>query len=449
MELDLRISPKQQAFVQADAMVADEVLFGGAAGGGKSYGQLVDALLYALKYPKSKQLILRRTFPDLERSIILESLKLFPKGLAAYNASKHRWRFRNGSMIEMGYCAAEKDVYQYQGAEYDVIRFDELTHFTESIYVYLLSRLRGSLPYPRQIKSSTNPGGVGHYWVKQRFVDIGASGRVHEVKDAETGGVSRRLFIPSLVQDNPFLLAGDPNYAKRLQLLPEANRRALLCGDWDVMEGQYFGMFRRNIHTFEPRALPEDGTRFVAIDYGQDMFAALFGLLDERGRMWIYKEIHQEGLLASEAAERLIATTDGGERIAAYFAPPDLWNRHSDSGKSTARIFADNGIYLRRASNDRVQGWYELAEWLRVYKDEQGYDTAKLRIGTNCLNLLRTLPAIQRSPINPNDCAKEPHELTHAPDALRYMIAGRPWAAKPKSERARGGGMRDFMRFGH
>lgn len=449
MDLDLQISPKQQAFIKAGAGVADEVLFGGAAGGGKSYGQLVDALLYALKYPASKQLILRRTFPDLERSIILESLKLFPKWLAAYNASKHRWRFRNGSMIEMGYCANEKDVYQYQGAEYDVIRFDELTHFTEDIYVYLLSRLRGSLPYPRQVKSTTNPGGVGHYWVKQRFVDIGAAEQVHTVQDTKTGAVSRRLFIPSLIQDNPFLLAGDPDYAKRLQLLPEGKRRALLCGDWDVMEGQYFGMFRRDIHTFEPREIPREWTRFVSMDYGQDMFAALFGALDERGRMWIYKEIHEKGLLASEAAERLIGATDRSEHITAYFAPPDLWNRHSDSGRSTAEIFANNGIYLRRASNDRVQGWYELAEWLRVYRDEQGYDTAKLRIGTNCLNLLRTLPAIQRSTINPNDCAKDPHELTHAPDALRYMIAGRPWAKKPKQENGKRSYMQNFMKFGH
>ncbi len=448
MELNLQMSPRQREFWQADGRVADEVLFGGAAGGGKSVGQILDALLYAISYPKSRQLILRRTFPDLERSIISQSLQIIPRGLAAYNAGKHRWRFANGSVIEMGHCAADKDVYQYQGAEYDVIRLDELTHFTEDVYVYLLSRLRGSLPYPRQMKASTNPGGVGHYWVKQRFVDIGAPGEIHAVADEDTGIISKRLFLPSLLKDNPFLLAGDADYERRLLLLPEKERRALLYGDWDVMAGQYFEMFRRDIHTFAPDELPGEGTRFVSIDYGQDMFCALFGLLDERGRMWIYKEIYQSGLLATEAAERLRAATEPGEKIAAYFAPPDLWGRNNQTGKSTVERFAEAGIYFARAVNDRVQGWYDLAEWLRVREDEQGAKTANLRIGTNCLNLLRTLPAIQRSEKNPNDCAIDPHELTHAPDALRYMVAGRPWAKKPPDERKRQRN-RSFMQFGH
>lgn len=449
MELNLELSPRQRAFMQADGTVADEVLFGGAAGGGKSYGQIVDAMLYALKYPGSKQLILRRTFPDLERSIILLSLEIIPRKLAAYNASKHRWRFANGSIVEMGYCAADKDVYQYQGAEYDVIRLDELTHFSEEIYVYLLSRLRGSLPYPRQMKASTNPGGVGHYWVKRRFVDIGAPEVVHEMTDEKTGIKSRRLYLPSLLKDNPFLLAGDADYERRLMLLPEKERRALLYGDWDVMAGQYFEMFRRNIHTFKPDELPGEGTRFVSLDYGQDMFCALFGLLDERGRMWIYKEIYESGLLIGEAAERLAAAIMPGEKIAAYFAPPDLWGRQQTTGRTTVDYFADRGIYLRRAVNDRVQGWYDLAEWLRVVKDGEGRETTKLRIGTNCLNLLRTLPAIQRSERNPNDCASDPHELTHAPDALRYMVAGRPWAKKHTQESKGRRGMQSFMRFGH
>lgn len=449
MELNLEVSPKQREFLRADGNVADEVLFGGAAGGGKSYGQIVDAMLYALKYPKSKQLILRRTFPDLERSIIVLSLQIIPQNLARYNASKHRWRFVNGSVIEMGYCAAERDVHQYQGAEYDVIRLDELTHFTEYIYVYLLSRLRGSLPYPRQMKASTNPGGVGHYWVKARFVDIGPAGEVHEMVDGETGIKSKRLYLPSLLKDNPFLLAGDANYERRLMLLPEKERRALLLGDWDVMAGQYFDMFRRGIHTFRPEELPGEGTRFVSIDYGQDMFCALFGLLDERGRMWVYKEIYREGLLVGEAAERLKAAVLPDEKIAAYFAPRDLWGRQQTTGKTTVDYFAEAGIYLRRAVNERVQGWYDLAEWLRVYPDEFGEPTSKMRIGTNCLNLLRTLPAIQRSEKNPNDCATEPHELTHAPDALRYMVAGRPWVKRAAVESRRQKGVRNFMRFGH
>lgn len=152
--MDIQITKKQQKFINSTAF---ETLFGGAAGGGKSYGQLIDSLLYALKYPKSKQIIFRRTFPDLERSIIRTSLELFPREIASYNTSKHTWIFKNGSILDFGYIDNEKDVYQYQSAEYDVIRFDELTHFTEYMYVYMISRCRGANPYPKGLKSSTNP----------------------------------------------------------------------------------------------------------------------------------------------------------------------------------------------------------------------------------------------------------------------------------------------------
>ena len=210
--MDLTVSRKQLEFIQA---TSGEVLFGGAAGGGKSYGQLLDAMLYALKYPNSKQLILRRTFPDLERSLILVSLSLFPRDLYQYNSSTHRGRWSNGSIIEFGYCDSEKDVYRYQGAEYDTIRFDELTHFSEDMYIYLISRLRGANDYPKQIKSSTNPGGVGHMWVKSRFIDIGPAGEEYRSPNGT------RMFIPSKVQDNKFLLEKDPGYIKRLENLSE------------------------------------------------------------------------------------------------------------------------------------------------------------------------------------------------------------------------------------
>ena len=167
-KLSLKVTPRQRAFIDAPER---EVLFGGAAGGGKSFGQLIDALLYALKYPGSKQLILRRTYPELEKSLIRVSQTVFPRSVYAYNGSSHVGRFKNGSLIDFGYSASEADVFQYQSAEYDVIRFDELTHFTEFQYVYMLSRLRGVNGYPKQIKSSTNPGGVGHAWVKERFID--------------------------------------------------------------------------------------------------------------------------------------------------------------------------------------------------------------------------------------------------------------------------------------
>ena len=146
--------------------------------------------------------------------------------------------------------------------------------------------------------------------------------------------------------------------------------------------------------------------------------------MDEHENAYVYKEIYESGLKVSDAAKRINEMTS--EIISVYYAPPDLWNRHSDTGKSTAEIFSENGIPLVKTSNDRVQGWYNLHEWLKPYEDEQGKRTAHLKIFENCINLVRTLPALQFDEKNPNDCAKEPHELTHAPDALRYFVAGRP-----------------------
>ena len=142
MNVTLSVTKKQKLFIDAKE---SEVLFGGAAGGGKSYGQVVDALLFALKYPSSKQLILRRTFSELEKSLIRVAMEVFPRSLYRFNQSSHTCRFTNGSCIDFGYLAQESDVYQYQSAEYDCVRFDELTHFTERQYLYLISRVRGAM----------------------------------------------------------------------------------------------------------------------------------------------------------------------------------------------------------------------------------------------------------------------------------------------------------------
>ena len=264
MKIEIKLTKKQREFVAAEA---NEVLFGGAAGGGKSFGQLMDALLYALRYPKSKQLILRRTYPELDKSIIRVAQEVYPKEIYRYNAAKHVGVFVNGSVLDFGYCDSESDVYRYQSAEYDVIRFDELTHFTKQMYLYLMSRLRGVSGYPKQMKSSTNPGGVGHNWVKERFIDPCSPG---EVLSTETGS---RLFIPAKVSDNGFLMRADPMYLARLENLCDKDKRALLYGDWDIFEGQFFTEWDREIHVCKPFSLPADWRRYFVMDYGLDMLA--------------------------------------------------------------------------------------------------------------------------------------------------------------------------------
>ncbi len=413
--LELLLTEKQMRFLKAEA---DEVLFGGAAGGGKSWGQLADAFVYALRYPKSKQLILRRTYPELDKSLIRVSLDLYPREIYRYNASKHVGKFRGGSVVDFGYCDSESDVYRYQSSEYDVIRFDELTHFTEGMYLYLISRLRGANDFPKSVRSSANPGGVGHHWVKSRFLDIGEPDAVHDC------GAGTRLFIPAKARDNSFLMEKDPGYLKRLRNLPEKEQRALLDGDWDIFEGQYFTEWRRDLHVCAPFPIPAEWRRYFTMDYGLDMLAGYWIAMAPEGRAYVYREVYQSGLIISRAAELILQNTR--EPVYCSMAPPDMWNRRQDTGKSVAELFAERGIFLSKAENGRVAGWLALREWLRPVPDERGNVTPSLQVFPCCQNLIRTMPGLLIDQNDPSDVAPEPHELTHAPDAIRYFIAGRP-----------------------
>lgn len=403
---ELTVTKKQKAFIDA---TESEVLFGGAAGGGKSYGQTVDALLFALKYPGSKQLILRRTFAELDKSLIRTALSIFPRELYTFNSSSHTGRFKNGSIIDFGYCAAEIDVYQYQSAEYDVIRFDELTHFTENQYVYLISRVRGANNYPKQVKSSTNPGGIGHGWVKRRFVDPNRPGEAFVGED----GLSR-IFIPSLLDDNRFLTEGDPHYKDRLLALPEREQKALLHGDWNIFEGQYFSEFDPKIHVCEPFEIPHSWRKYRTIDYGLDRLACLWIAVSPDGISYVYREFCKSNLTISQAADEILRNTPPTEDIYATLAPPDLWSRSQETGRSKALLFAEYGVSFTKTSNDRECGWLSVKELLREREGGAG-----LRIFSNCREIIKCLPALTVDRLRPTDCSTEPHELTHAPDALR------------------------------
>ena len=412
--IDLKISRKQKKFIEA---TESEVLFGGAAGGGKSYGQIVDALLFALRYQGSKQLILRRTFAELDKSLIRTALALYPRSLFTFNSSSHTGKFKNGSCIDFGYCATENDVYQYQSAEYDCIRFDELTHFTEAQYIYLISRVRGANGYPKQIKSSTNPGGVGHTWVKARFVDPSPPNTSFVGKD----GMSR-VFIPSLLNDNKFLMEGDPQYKHRLEALPEREKKALLYGDWNIFEGQYFEEFDVSKHVIDPFPIPEDWRKWRAIDYGLDCLACLWIAMDSLRNVYVFRELCESNLPISVASKKILAFSPGEEEIYATLAPPDLWSRSQETGKSKTNIFYESGLKLTKSSNDREAGWLAVKELILPNSNGE----CRLKIFSNCRELIKCLPALQRDSKRPTDCATEPHEITHAPDALRYYAVS--WA---------------------
>ena len=355
-------------------------------------------------------------------------LGMYPQAIYSYNSSKHTLRFNNGSVTDFGFCDNENDVYKYQSAEYDVIRIDEATHFTQMMYEYLRTRIRGANKFPKQMKCSTNPGNVGHQYFKSRFIDQMPPLTTFTVTNPRTGKKQTRLFIPSKVTDNKFLMEADPDYVARLEDLPAEQRKALLDGSWDLYEGQFFPEFDRAIHVV--KELPErtkDWRIYFTMDYGLDMFAGYFIACDTKDRAYVMGEIYEPNVIISEAAKLIGAKRRalGIVKCDEYLAPSDMWARRQETGLSVADIFRTNGILLHKTSRDRVDGWAATKEWLHPYKDEQGLMTSRLVIHESCVNLIRSLPALQYDPNRPSDAATKPHEVTHAPDALRSFCVYR------------------------
>ena len=421
-------SARQAEFFRARARF---VAYGGARGGGKSWAVRKKAALLALNFSGIKILILRRTFPELRENHIIP-MRAELSGIAVYKESAKSFSFPNKSRIVFGYCDSESDVLQYQGQEYDVIFIDEATQFTEFQYSTLTACVRGANDFPKRMYLTCNPGRVGHAWVKRLFVDRDSRGSERE---------DDYIFIRARVTDNPALMEKDPEYVDMLKNLPPSLREAWLMGNWDVYAGQFFTEFDRALHVVEPFEIPSHWRKYVAVDYGLDMLAAYLIAVDELGCAYVCREVYEgrdkeagaHGVIISAAAS-LIKKMVAGDEVYLYLAPPDLWNARQETGKSAADIFRDNGIILTKASNDRVDGWLAVHERLTPFFDENGVKTAKLKIFRGCKNLIRTLPLLQYDDKRPSDAAKEPHEITHAPDALRYFCVYYINAAKkPKA----------------
>lgn len=240
----------------------------------------------------------------------------------------------------------------------------------------------------------------------------------------ETENPEDYTFIQSLVWENKFIMEKDPTYVKTLENLPEDRKRAMLYGEWDVYEGQYFTEFSRDIHVVDPFEIPQHWKRYITMDYGLDMLAVLWIARDTEGNAYVYKEIHQPNLIISEACQK-IKEMNNGDKYECIYAPRDLWNRRQETGKSVADIFAENGVNLVQTSVDRVDGWLATKEWLKVLKKRdivtgEEERTSNLKIFRNCQKLIKHLPMLQHDEKDPNDIATEPHEPTHIADALRY-----------------------------
>lgn len=401
---------KQKEFFAAKSR---RIAYGGARGGGKSWAMRTKFVLLALRYSGIQILLLRRTFPELRENHIIP-LRRDLKGIATFKESTKEFIFNNSSRIKLGYCQSEGDVLQYQGQAYEVIGLEEATQFTEFQYTALTesNRLSGNLKedFVPRMYFTCNPGGVGHGWVKRLFID-------RDYRHVEDG--NDYVFIPSTVYDNKYLINKNPEYIKNLECLPELRRKAMLYGDWDAFEGQYFTEFSREKHIIQPFDIPESWQRFAAMDYGLDMCACLwFAYPPNLERIVVYRELYRPSMLLSQVADE-IKRLSGNEKLRYIVASPDLSGRRQESGKSGFDILSSCGLRgLLSANNNRVEGWRLIREYLAAQKGEKPV----IGFFAGCTNIIRTLPRLTFDKNTVEDAAVTPHEITHAPDALRYGL---------------------------
>ena len=416
---------------QTDFLAADEkdVLYGGAAGGGKSYAMLVDPLRYAHK-KAHRALILRRSMPEL-REMIDKSRELYPQAFpgAKFREVEKLWNFPSGAKIEFGFLERDADVYRYQGQAYSWIGFDEITHLpTEFSWNYLASRLRTTDPEIKTyLRCTANPGGSGAHWVKKRYIEPSESNKSFLGEDGLT-----RKFIPAKLQDNPYL-AKDGVYEQMLKSLPPIQRRQLLEGNWEVAEGAAFVEFDPTKHIVTPFQIPVHWERVKGVDYGYAAESCcLWGAIDiNDGTLIIYRELYQKGLTGEE-----LGSIIGNMELEDPFSVPGVldtaaWARTGTTGPTVGEALIKAGHKLRRADKNRIQGKIQIHEFLKVKENGR----PRLQIFNSCPNLIRELQSIPLSKTNPEDV--DTHASDHAYDALRYLIMSRPRVDSPL-ERIRG-----------
>jgi len=405
---------------QTDFLAASEtdVLYGGAAGGGKSYAMLVDPLRFAHR-AAHRALILRRSMPEL-RELIDKSRELYPKAFPGckYKEVEKLWNFPSGAKIEFGFLERDADVYRYQGQAYSWIGFDEITHqATEFSWNYLASRLRTTdpeiIPYMR---CTANPGGVGAHWVKKRYID--PSPPYESFRGAD--GLSRK-FIPARLDDNPYL-ANDGRYEQMLKALPPTQRRQLLEGDWEVAEGAAFTEFDRHLHVIEPFEIPLHWERTKGIDYGYaSESACVWGAIDpDDGTLIIYRELYRKGLLGTDLAFMITEMELNDPMSVPGVLDTACWNRTGQTGPTVGETLVKAGHKLRRADKNRVAGKIQIHEYLKLQQSGR----PKIQIFNTCPNLIRELQSIPLDKSNPEDVDTKASD--HAYDALRYLIMARP-----------------------
>ena len=457
----------------------DWLLYGGAAGGGKSELLAYHVHELSLRYPGHRSLLIRTSLPELRRSLIIRTQVRYAQieadaTLRSVDNVK-AWWYGNGSIIEYGYCARDEDVGQFMSAEYDFIGFDEATQFTPYQMLMISGRLRTSKKMAAagvrtHVMFATNPGDRGHTFLYQMLVGPTQYGKYAVVYDVSNGFEDPPIvrlvelpesmeelqaleiehdpnnhlvvaFMPSTVVDNPYI---DPTYKKHLSMLPETERRQKLMGDWDTFTGQYFVEFQRNIHVVPPFPIPESWQRYRGVDFGTaNPFCCLWGAIDPSdGTMYIYREAYSKGLTAAEQARTVKSLSINHDNSPEHFVmsvgDPSMFNNTAGTGTTVAMQYNNNGVILTKAKNQRVGGWQNVRRYMSPSPVDQ---VIRLKIFDNCTNLIRTLPMMRHDRVNIEDLDTKDED--HAVDALRYLLGCRPYevhkrAAKKYAEGAEG-----------
>lgn len=407
-----------------------DVLYGGAAGGGKTKALLMQGIKWCHQNPGVRILAFRRTFPELRDSLIAELAQIeFARVLGAvWKATDRELVFPNRAVIAFRYAENVNDATKQQGAEYQGELFDELTLNPPDVVTFLQSRLRsgrGDIPV-LGIRAASNPGGTGHGAVKGKYIDATEYGTL-----ITPDGIR---FIPSKVSDNPHIDAG---YQARLDNLPEAMRKAFRDGSWDAFAGQYFTEWSHERHVVPRFDIPAEWLRYAGIDWGYAApWAVEWAAIDEDGRAWVYDELYSTQVGEADQAQRILAAEEKhGHRAGVRYGDDAMWAGRG-SAKSVARVYAEQGCHLREArKGERLSGWQRVRTYLAdgpacVQHRDLGWDTCPMLhvLDGAAPNLVRTLPTLPYDTTAGRFEDVDTKAEDHAADALRYLLInlGRP-----------------------
>lgn len=425
---DYSPSPRQTVF---HTTVADEKLYGGAAGGGKTAAIVAEGVTLALEYPGIPINFFRRTIPELKSTILPEIHKQCGEYIRAGNMVWHgkdrTFETRQRSKLILNYLDNDNDIYRYQGAEMPIILVDELTQFPQAWIEYLLTRNRTSNPdWPVCFMAGTNPGGIGHGWVKSRFIDPIQPEKINTIK-LEDGHTVTRVFIPARVDDHPIERFRD-DYKRKLSGISDPQlRRALRDGDWDVFAGQVFSEFRRDLHVIDPFDLPNHWQRWRSMDYGNNNSVGWFVQDPQTERIYLYREYRETEFVDIPTKARNIKQFEAGEKVSYGLADPSIWGGAGDhnTGKSVAEMFDSEGVHWMPANNDRKAGLAVVHDHLSIAKD----GLPKFQFFSTCVSSIRTIPSLpyDRFKVDDVDTKADDHDY----DMLRYGLMA---FKKPQTE---------------